>query len=51
MTVTAGRRIRRLPVLEHAELTRIISTGDVVTTIISEQQWMLGQLENYITGE
>jgi hypothetical protein len=37
-------------VIENDQLIGIISIGDVVKEIISHQEFMLEQLENYITG-
>ena len=50
MTVMTERRIRHLPVVEEGRLIGIISIGDVVRAVISEQQYMIEQLEGYITG-
>jgi CBS domain-containing protein len=47
---TRGRRIRHLPVLDSGRLVGIISIGDLVRTIIAEQQFMIAQLEHYISG-
>ena len=44
------KRIRHLPVLEDNSLIGIISIGDVVKEIISEQAFVINQLENYIIG-
>ena len=51
MALMTERHIRHLPVLDDAErLIGIISIGDVVKHIISEQEFMIRQLENYIAA-
>lgn len=47
--VMTDKHIRHLPVLEEEELVGIISIGDLVKAIIAEQQFMIEQLESYIT--
>ncbi len=47
--VMTDKHIRHLPVLEAEELVGIISIGDLVKAIIAEQQFMIEQLEGYIT--
>jgi CBS domain-containing protein len=49
MALMTHRRIRHLPVLEDDRLAGIVSIGDVVNTIISEQQTWIRDLEDYIT--
>ena len=48
MTIVTERRIRHLPVLDSGRLIGIISIGDLVKTIIVEQQFIIEQLEHYI---
>ncbi len=50
MALMVGKRIRHLPVLEAGKLAGIISIGDVVKAMISEQQTLIEQLESYIRG-
>ncbi len=50
MALMTEKRIRHLPVVEEDKLIGIISIGDVVKDIIAEQEFVIEQLENYISG-
>lgn len=50
MELMNEHRIRHLPVIEDGELVGVISIGDLVNAIISEQQEEIEQLESYISG-
>jgi len=44
------KRIRHLPVVEGDRLTGIVTIGDIVKQIISDQTHTIEQLESYIQG-
>jgi CBS domain-containing protein len=50
MQLMTDRRIRHLPVVDDGSLTGVISIGDVVRAVIEEQEFLIHQLESYITG-
>lgn len=50
MTVMSERKIRHLPVVDDGMVVGMISIGDLVQAIISDQQEEIEHLEHYISG-
>ena len=50
MNLMTERKIRHLPVVEDNKVIGMISIGDLVEAIISDQQEEIEQLEHYISG-
>jgi CBS domain-containing protein len=50
MALMTSKQIRHLPVLNHDRLTGVITLGDVVKRIISEQEFTIQELEKYVKG-
>jgi CBS domain-containing protein len=50
LTMMTEKRVRHLPVMNGEELVGVVSIGDLVKAIIAEQQQMIAQLEQYISG-
>lgn len=50
MALMTENRLRHLPVMDDGHLMGLISIGDLVKDIISEQKFIIEQLEHYITG-
>ena len=51
MAVMVEHRIRHLPVLDGERIVGVVSIGDVVKSIIQNQQFVIEQLTHYIHGK
>ena len=50
MVLMTDKRVRHLPVLDEERLVGVISIGDLVKSIITEQKFIIEQMERYISG-
>ena len=50
MGLMTEKRIRHLPVVDGKELLGVVSIGDLVKSMLAEQQFVIEQLEQYISG-
>lgn len=50
MRLCTDSRVRHLPVLENGKVAGIVSIGDLVKAVISEQGAQIEQLQRYIAG-
>jgi CBS domain-containing protein len=51
MALMTDKHIRHLPVIENDRLLGVVSIGDIVKAIISEQEVTIEHLKNYIMGK
>ena len=51
MALMTENRLRHLAVLDDGQLIGLVSIGDLVKNIISEQKFIIEQLGHYISGE
>jgi CBS domain-containing protein len=51
MALMTDNRLRHLPVIDNGSLLGLVSIGDLVKDIISEQQFTIEQLQHYIQGD
>jgi CBS domain-containing protein len=50
MALMTDNRLRHLPVIDDGKLLGMLSIGDLVKDIISDQRFTIEQLEQYIRG-
>ena len=50
MQIMTDNRIRHLPVMKDGQLLGMVSIGDVLLGMISEQKQLIEQLQSYISG-
>ncbi len=50
MALMTDKRARHLPVVENKRVIGLVSIGDLVKALISEQQVLIDQLQHYISG-
>jgi len=50
MALITDKRIRHLPIIDKNQVVGVISIGDLVKSIIAQQQFVIEQLEHYIAG-
>jgi CBS domain-containing protein len=50
MALMTEKHIRHLPVMDGGKLVGVVSIGDVVKDLLEELQFMVAQMEKYITG-
>jgi CBS domain-containing protein len=50
MALMTDKRARHLPVVESKRVIGVLSIGDLVKAMLSEQQMLIDQLQHYISG-
>ena len=51
LALMTDKRFRHLPVLDEGRVVGLVSIGDLVKAIIDKKQFMIEQLESYISGQ
>lgn len=51
MALMTNERLRHLPVIDAGRLVGLLSIGDLVKDLLSEQEFIIHQLEHYIAGD
>lgn len=51
MAIMTERRFRHMPVVHEGRVVGIVTIGDMVKAIVTEQQETIDQLESYIAGD
>lgn len=50
MIVMSEKKVRHLPVLDQGRICGVVTIGDVLRSLVSDKEFDIGQLVNYISG-
>ncbi len=50
MALMTERRVRHIPVIDEKQVVGLVSIGDLVKAVISDQTFVIDQLEKYISS-
>jgi CBS domain-containing protein len=50
MAIMTEKHVRHLPVVDDGKVVGMVSIGDIVKAVVSQQKFIIGQLESYIVG-
>lgn len=50
MAIMSDKKFRHLPVMKDDKVVGIVTLGDAVKELLSEKEFLIEQLENYISG-
>jgi len=51
MALMATKHVRHLPVVDEGKVVGVVTIGDVIHQVITDQKFKIEQLENYIKGD
>ena len=51
MVIMTRNRIRHLPIMENEKVLGVVSIGDLVKWVVSEQEETIEHLQNYISAK
>ena len=51
MALMTQNRLRHLPVMDDGQLIGMVSIGDLVKQVVTDQKFVIEQLEHYISGD
>ncbi len=51
MVLMTGKHVRHLPVFDKNKIVGVISIGDVLKSVISNKDFLINQLSDYIAGK
>lgn len=50
MIVMSEKKVRHLPVLDHGKICGVVTIGDVLRSLVTDKEFDIDQLVNYISG-